>query len=360
MNNQGKILAVTGTFILLTSLACNALVGLGLETPTPGQGPDQAPDASPPPTEIPTSIPDPTVTPPPEAFCPQAGEGTTRYISRENGFCILYPDGFELRDDPQSPGSGIDLIGPLLDPDAFETIAVFMQIENTGPADGLDSAAYAERWQELYLPEMGRLPQSDLDLAGFDDVPELAEPANEVWETVTESIRFFRPENDRVVRRASELCPVPGEGELGLTAWVEGYCLLYPSEYFLDPDFPGRITGGPLIDDFEPWGEIYTSLTTGTFGYFDVETPIELLQERVDSIDPDSIEEVVIGGYPAVIFRNTAGPWASRQAMILVDGFIYTIVAQPAEPLRYPDGIPHLERIWDAVTGSLAFFDPWR
>lgn len=390
MNRQGKILGISATLLLLTSIACNALVGLGVETPTP----DQVLDEGLPPTETPASTPDPTETPPPEAFCPQEQEGTARFVSLENGFCLLYPEEFEMRSDSQAPGLGIDLIGPLLDPDAMETIAVFMQVTFTGEADGLDSLTYADRWQELYLPGMGRLPQSEIELDGYpgvmlsglpgfaaergifvvvdgnkyritlspepDDYPELAEPAHEVWDTVTGSIHFFPPQNDRVPRHADDVCPIPSEGTLGYTVLVDGYCLLYPSEFHLDPEFPNRIVGGPLIDDFEPWGEIYTSLTTGTFGYFDVESPIELLQERVDSIDPDSIEEIVIGGYPAVIFRNTAGPWASRQAMILVDGFIYTIVAQPAEPVRYPDGIPHLERIWDVVTGSLAFFDPWR
>ena len=150
MKNQGKILPITGTFILLTSLTCNTLVGLGLETPTP----DQAPEATLPPTKTPFASPDPTVTPPPEAFCPQAGEGTSSYLSREKGFCLLYPEEFELREDPQSPGFGIDLIGPLLDPDAFETIAVFMQIELTGPAVGYESQTYADRWQKLFIPEM--------------------------------------------------------------------------------------------------------------------------------------------------------------------------------------------------------------
>ncbi len=93
---------------------------------------------------------------------------------------------------------------------------------------------------------------------------------------------------------------------------------------------------------------------------FEVESPVELLEPRMDTIEPGSIEEVIIGGNRAVIFRNTAGPWASRQAMILVDGFIYTIVAQPFEPVRYPDGMPLLDRLWETVTESLVFFDPWK
>lgn len=390
MNNQGKILVTAAAILLLTSLACNALTGFDQATPTP----DQVSEPSVVPTKAASDIPDPTVTPPPEAVCNRDGEGLISYVSLEKGFCLLFPEGFELREDPQSSGTGIDLIGPLLDPDAFETIAVFMQVEFTGPADGLDSSSYAERWQELYLPEMGRLPQSEMDIAGYnavvlsdipgfaaergafvvahgnkyritlspqpEDFPELAEPANQVWNAVTGSIYFFQPESDRVVRRANEHCPIPSEGTLGFTVLIDGYCLLYPSEFHLDPEFPNRIVGGPLIDDFEPWGEIYTSLTVGTFGYFDIESPVELLEERVDTIDPGSIEEIVIGGYPAVTFRNTAGPWASRQAMILVDGFVYTIVAQPDEPIQYPHGTPFLESLWEGVTTSLSFFDRWR
>ena len=44
----------------------------------------------------------------------------------------------------------------------------------------------------------------------------------------------------------------------------------------------------------------------------------------------------------------------------MVDGFAYTIVAQPFEPEAYPDGMPYLNQVWDTVTGSLAFFDPFR
>ena len=346
------------------------------------------------PTDALTIIPDPTATPDPVALCPEAGEGESQYISLENGHCMVYPEGFELRDDPQSPRLGVDLIGPLLDPDAFETIAVFMHIEFTGPAEGLDSGAYADRWQELFLAGMGRLPQEGTVLDGHEgvvlrgipgftaergifivvnenkyrltlspqpeDISELADPANQVWDMVTGSIHFFPPQNDRPVRRAEDVCPLAIDETLGFVVQNEGYCLLYPADFSLDPTFTGSIVGGPLLDDVEPWGEIYTSLTLGTFGYFDVESPVELLEPRMDTIEPGSIEEVIIGGNRAVIFRNTAGPWASRQAMILVDGFIYTIVAQPFEPGRYPDGMPFLDRLWETVTGSLTFFDPWK
>ena len=49
-----------------------------------------------------------------------------------------------------------------------------------------------------------------------------------------------------------------------------------------------------------------------------------------------------------------------RALQILVDGFAYTIVAQPFEPERYPAGMPFLDQIWTTVTGSLAFFTPFR
>jgi hypothetical protein len=388
MYQQIKVLGLIGIALLLAGVACNAPFDDETTTTTPVIDETEAP------TDAPTIIPDPTATPDPVALCPEAGEGESQYVSLENGYCMVYPEGFELRDDPQSPQLGVDLIGPLLDPDAFETIAVFMQIEFTGPAEGLDSRAYADRWQELFLAKMGRLPQEGAVLDGHEgvvlrgipgftaqrgifivvnenkyrltlspqpeDFPELTDPANQVWDTVTGSIHFFPPQNDRPVRRAEDVCPLASGDTLGLVVQIEGYCLLYPADFSLDPDFSDRIVGGPLIDDIEPWGEIYTSLTLGTFGYFDVESPVELLEPRMDTIEPGSIEEVIIGGNPAVIFRNTAGPWASRQAMILVDGFIYTIVAQPFEPGRYPDGMPFLDRLWETVTGSLIFFDPWK
>lgn len=87
---------------------------------------------------------------------------------------------------------------------------------------------------------------------------------------------------------------------------------------------------------------------------------MDMLQERMDFIDPGSIVETRIGGYPAVVFKDVNGAWPSRQAFVVVNGDAYTILGQPWDPERFPDGIPQLDRVWETTVGNLRFFDPWR
>jgi hypothetical protein len=315
-------------------------------------------------------------------------------VSEENGFCFLYPEGFDLGDQPNQAPDLVHILGPILDPDAMESIRVFMTVDYNGPADGLDSAAYATRWEELYLAEAddparetrtidGQEAVILRGLPGFapvrgayivangykyritlspqpEDVPELEEPAQRVWNTVVESIHFFPPIGELEHVRPEDVCPEESEDREAFVSFTDGYCFLYPDDFMLDPDLPGRVTGGPVLDVIDPWGEIRPSLTLGTFGRFsDAESPRDILEPRMEFIDLASVLDTTIGGYPAVVFRDPRGPWASRQAMILVDGFVYTIVAQPLEPEVYPEGMPPLDRLWNTVTMSLAFFDKW-
>ena len=140
---------------------------------------------------------------------------------------------------------------------------------------------------------------------------------------------------------------------------LSGYCFLYPADFEPDPEFPGMIRGGPVLGQWEA-GDIRTFVAVGTFGYYENQTPRQLLEPRLEFIDGASVQDTTIGGYPAVTFRSFQGPWPSRKAIILVDGEAYTLVGEPWDPEKYPDGIPHLDRLWDAITQSLAFFDPWR
>ena len=380
--------------VLLVTQAC-ALVSLEPTSPPPP--PDLPAEAtvsvetSVPPTEsappIETTIPDPA------SACPTPGEGNSLYLSRENGFCFLYPVGFTLQPDWMRPDEALSLIGPAEPGEAMEKITVSLSLAYNGPNDGLDSAAYAGRWLGINYPDgsapgpgdpatIGGAPAVVVNnlygpfpmRVGFvvangikyslmlvpqpEMVLSLSEPANLVWNTVAGSLVFFPPENTRTVVRAADVCPAAGADTLLYQNDRDGYCYLYPSSFTPTPDFPGQVVGGPVVLANADFGEVRTSLTLGTFGYFPGQTPRQVLEPRGAIID--SLEDTSMGGHPAVIFRDPGGPWVSKQALIMVDSFAYTIVAQPFEPEAYPDGMPYLNQVWDTVTGSLAFFEPFK
>ncbi len=343
-----------------------------------------------------TPAPIKTVVSNPGDVCPTPAEGTSLYRNKENGYCLLYPTSYTAKPDEQRPDQVITLLGPRETdkPKTQEEIAISLSIAFNGPADGLDSAGYARKWYEYFaggssIPyagqpiSVGGQPAVMLkDLPGFvaqrsaflvangnkyqitlspqpEDMPELAKAASLGWDTVTQSIVFFQPESQREVKRPDEVCPKESAEMRQYRDEVNGYCFLYPSDFAPDPQFPGMIKGGPVLGQWEA-GDIRTYVAAGTFGYLPGQTPRQVLEPRVDLIDATSVQDATIGGYPAVIFRSFQGPWPSRQAIIVVAGNVYTLVGEPWDPEKYPDGIPYLDRLWEAVTSSMTFFDPWR
>ncbi len=328
------------------------------------------------------------------ASCPSAGEDTILYTSLEKGYCLLYPTFMEENPGFDTTEEGFYLLGPLQDSESMETFRLYLIIEYNGPADGMDSAQYALKWKEFFasdispesenvsiggqpaviyygLPAYGPGEQSAFIVAnGFryrviispqaGDVPEMDAMAQQVWETVTGSIVFFQPQNERQYVRPEDVCPQESSGYKQYIHHTDGYCLLYPAEFEEAADFPGQFVGGPVLEYGTAWGDVRSSLTMGTFGSFPGETIMDVFDPRSEFVDAGSVTETTIGGYPAVVFRDPRGPWAARHAMIMVNERVYTIVNQPWEPERYPDGIPALNQLWDTITGNLAFFDPWR
>ena len=354
----------------------------------------QAASDTPPPNTAASDTPQPPDQADPASDCPTDAPGFTSYISRENGFCLRYPAHFEETTYYERADERFSLLGPLLDPNAMETVRVSLLIETNGPAGGLDSFQYALQWRQLFsvtfdperefgyldgqpavtyrgLPGYGPAEQSTFVIANGlryrivlwpqpGDAPSLDEDISLVWETVSESIQFFPPESQWQYVLAEEVCPQGNADNKAYTRLIDGYCLLYPADFEETAGFPGQFKGGPVLEYGTAWGDVRTSLTLGSYGPSGGQTLMQLLQSRAEFIDMSSVVETSVGGHPAVIFRDPRGPWASRQAMILVDGNVYSLLAQPFEPTRYPQGIPYLDRLWDTVTGSLVFFTPWR
>lgn len=326
------------------------------------------------------------------AICPAATEGTTLHVSPENGWCFLYPSSLRLEPDPLRPDEAVNLIGEPLDATALESVAVNLSVANNGPADGLDSAQYANQWLELNLPGMDPLEMFDViggqpatifnNLPGFfaqqgafivanetkvqiviqprpGDVPELDEQATQAWDTVTQSIVFFPPQSERIVVRPADVCPEETAGTTLHVNQVDGYCLLLPEGFAVDPDFPARIVGGPEYGPVEGFDSVRASLAVGTNALGD-QTPEQALQPISEQIDANSVQTTTIAGHPAVVYDFTGGPWRQRNAQIMVGDWVYTFVAQPWDAVKFPQALADVETLWNAAVESIAFFDKWR
>ena len=332
-------------------------------------------------------------------LCPAETESTASYLSTENGVCFLYPAGFEAEPDVMQPDEAVILRGPSLTA-GMDRLWVTLNVETNGPAAGLDSAQYAERWMELSYPGQQDLYPRDLELTqeeavigyttaqvmgnlpGFSpqrsafivangikykitlqpqpqDLPELADAAQQVWDTVTQSVVFFPPQNTRPVVRPEDVCPTEtGDSKL-VVSLTSGYCLLHPADFAPDPEFPVAIIGGPELGPVEGFASLRASLAIGSYELGD-QSPEKALQPISEQIDPSSVMTTTIGGYPAVIFDFTGGPWRQRNAKILVDDTVYTFVGQPWDAEKFPQALPDVERLWKTVSESIAFFDQWR
>jgi hypothetical protein len=337
---------------------------------------------------------EPPATPGQPVACPAEGPGTRLYTNAEQGFCLLIPADFTFQPAYDPGEKELYFTGPSYSPPkSMDTAVATLAIGYTGPADGLDSAGYAARWQELFNPGERLTPQ-DLLLAGHpavvldgipgffprrgaflvvnerkyrltilprpEDVAELAGATQFAWDLALRSLVIFEPIHPLAYVRPEQVCTAETAEARLYISMVDGYCFQYPADFEPHPDFSGRIEGGPVLANVEGFGDVRTSLTFGRFGYFAGQSLGQIIEPRLEFIDKSTLRETTIASQPALTFVDAREPWASRQAMILKDDIVYTILAQPWEPGRFPSGIPYLERAWEMVIRTTAFFSPWR
>lgn len=335
---------------------------------------------------------EPTAALDPAAACPLPDASQALHVSRENGYCFLYPAEFKAQPDFARPQDAVVLQGPAENPGAMETIATTLSVAYNGPADGLDSAAYADRWKALYhggadlptqaitiggqpavmiedLPGGYASQRAGLVVAGGSkyqvtalpqpkDSPVLAESVQRVWDTVTQSLVFFPPQAARPVVRAADICPAAtADTQLWINE-IGGFCLLFPADYGFDQEFLGRIIGGPVLAETTDWGQVRTSIFVAHY-----DQPPAALEQALtpptEQIDPASVQQTTIGGAPAILYDFTGGPWRQRTAAIVANGSLYTMVG-PWDAEQFPAGVAEAERLWGAITQSIVFFDKWR
>lgn len=326
--------------------------------------------------------------------CPAPVEGSKLYLDEQNGFCLLYPENLEQVTYQEFSFDRVQFHQPITAVSAMEGVNVSLVIESNGPAKELTGSQYARKWLEnfsfgpqpdiqdfMLSGEKGSLVNLETEFGPMEQnvflvanemkyriilspmpgsAPDLEEDLKAVWRSVVGSLVFFEPQSERKHVAPEDVCPQESAGYKQYISLTDGYCLLYPSDFEPSENFPGEFIGGPVLEANTSWGDVRASLTVGTAGQYPDQSIQDVMETRREFIDSSSIQETVMGGCPAVIFRDPRGPWASRQAMILREGFVYTLVNQPWEPVRYPEGMVYLDSIWNTVTSSLAFFEPWR
>ncbi len=343
----------------------------------------------------PTITPEPGPPVDPASVCPPVQEGTTQYINRNAGYCLLYPTDFTQGTDSQRPDDVVTFTGPILPPPpkSMDSVAPYLYIESNGPADGLDSVGYATKWESFFIPGM-QLLQLRTTIAGLPAVVLNGLPgmfsgqgafivANTMkyqlvvfpepgvvtaidadiqrgWDTIVNSLTFFQPQAPKVSVRPEDVCPTETVyGHLYFNE-VDGYCFLYPTDFVFDQQYGNRFLGGPVLADVEAFGgNIQESLSVSMGGYEPDVTPRQTIADRLQFIPAESIADMTISGYPAVAYLDTNGAWPSRQAHISVDGLIYSILIQPYDPDLFPEGIVYANKAWDLVTTTIKFFTPW-
>jgi hypothetical protein len=385
-----KRVFLAGTVFLV--LGCGLIPGLGNQPISP---------TLPTTTQVPMEPIDLTQTTDPLAACPKPTGETQLYVNLDDGYCLLYPNGFTVQATigiPPLPtlnitGAQVITPGPKQQEGSFNAA---MSIVRNGPPEGMDSQTYVAQWLERFAPSMS-LPQDAITIGGIPAVrvrnipsygsvlgafvvspfarysinltpepefsdPALANQANLVWNTVVNSLVFFEPQKDMGYISSPQVCPQAREGEIGYINQIDGYCMVYPSDFGEDPIFPGRIIGGPILGDTADFKDVQTNLMVGTFGIANGQSPRDYLSRLPEGYyDPASIADMTIGNSPAVVYTNLAGPWKSRNAFIVLPGGgVYTIVSQPDDFGLFPEGVPYLNRLFNSVEGSLQFFTPWR
>ncbi len=393
------LIVLTG--LILAVLACNAPLSstgdIALDVQPTGAVVEQTEEPTPEPAE-----PTPTELPPdPTSVCPEPTADTLLYVDEASGFCLLYPTGFTLR-------SGVSMhtshIGVMFEPsvEGEETLATLEVnvIGQPGVMTGITPAEFAEQklndlavsfgealfsQEELTLPngleavvlpgQAGIFPFRSLYVAANDTMYEFTgfptvgfdgEPIPEVelaWTTMLDSLTFFPPVITEELRIPEEICPSATADTFLVIDRQEGYCMLVPNSFEENPDFGiGSYIGGPELTGLPVSMEPRVHATLGFAGATE-ETVAEANARYIEAApDKDSIilTEVSVSGYPAIFWDRPQYIVPHRSALIMVDGYLYTLLVQPVDPVNYPEAVEPAELAWNTIIDSLVFFEPWQ
>ncbi len=328
--------------------------------------------------------------------CPTPAQGETLYASEENGICFVYPSEYVQLEYFERPEDGVTISEASAAAGGFSLVN--LSVTFNGPAAEADSEEYYEEWTAqvmdaavapLDVPQvekkrfntynaivvyglsagMGQSRRAFIiengarySLELTPDLPPEFQDANvdELWEMVTSSIVLFGPTTSKDVVTAEDVCPVEVPDTNLLINEAEGYCYLYPFDYQVTELFSGGVQGGSVLDRSPNAPEVRNRIVVSQVGPANESSAIQLLEPRLTIIDETTVQDMTSNIYDGVQFIDERGPYQSRQAIIVANGYQYTIIQQPYDPLIFPDAVEEFEALWGTVTGSIAFFDPFR
>lgn len=382
--------------LVLAALACN-IPGFGGTGTPPPETPGDVVDTTPLPQGEPDDEPAATDAPASTiADCPEPGEGTLLYVSEEQGFCLLYPDNYQVNPEWWVAGSNsVAFIGSPLDTSSMEPVLVILRVSFNGPLVHVNTPQeYAAKWQEIYTPFdvsegtdmtiggqpatlVRNIPSRLAEQTAFiiangyrytvtiqpqpGDIPDLTAEVEATWATATGSIVFFEPSVTPDYLTAEEVCPQATPDTQLHVNLGGGYCYLVPADAERDEMFESGYTLGPVLGSMEGIGEVRARAVFAAAGPAQGQTPRELLAGFIEAgVDETTFEDATIGGAPAVIYVDTRGPIPSRIAQIVARDRVYTFVANPYPADAFPAASEPIEQLWTTTIESVAFFDPWQ
>jgi len=160
-------------------------------------------------------------------------------------------------------------------------------------------------------------------------------------------------------------CIAKGEDLAAYFNLADGYCLLYPASFRVNPLY-ARITrfdGPPSEDDLRPLdltaAPVFAALTILIEDAAGDRTLTQVVDDYVGQFGggaPALRAAATLGGEPAQIVEGIPGRANSREAFALHGGAVYHLSAYPLDDIF--QARPDVEAVWRAVTTSFTFLSP--
>jgi hypothetical protein len=338
----------------------------------------------------------------PAAVCPEPTADTQLYVDEVNGFCLLYPSSFTLQTNPDAPSAYVDALfqGATVVEGGMESVSATLQVNviaRPGVAAGMTAAEYADQVafdQSLVLDAItreeitvagdlpavvlrgqpGMLPSRSLYVVANDTLYEVlglpdsfdGEVIPDVelaWTTMLDSLTFFPPAYSGEVLTLDEVCPTATADTYLFINRRDGYCVLVPNTFEEDPTYGrGWFVGGPELTGLPETMEPRVSAVIGMQG--PTTEPVGQVADRhIDAVpNPEAVTrtETTVSGYPAVFMDRPQDVVPNRGALIVANGYLYTLIVQPFDPVTYPEAVEPAELVWNTFIDSFAFFEPWQ